>query len=82
MNHPPGVLSLSAEYRGSQNDKFKLDAHPCFYAKERTLHIHSLKSQLADTYYFRDVGSKLEIFLLQTKQNQVSVLCIVTMKAG
>lgn len=86
MNHPLGVLPFSAEYRGSRNDNFKLDAHPCFYAvyiwsslqvdcKETTLHRHSLKSQLADTYYFRDIGSKLEIFY--SKTNKSPGLCLL-----
>lgn len=58
MNHSLGVLPLSAEYRGSQNDRFKMDAHPSFYAvyiqsslqmdcKEMVSDRHSLKSQLA-----------------------------------
>lgn len=42
--------------------------------KEMTLYRHSLKSQLADTYYFRDIGSKPEMIYSNQTKSQVSCL--------
>lgn len=68
LNWMPPLLLCSVHFKSSED------------RLQKTLRRHSLKSQLVDTYYFKDRESKLEIFY--SKPNKTPSLCIGMMKIG